>query len=138
MQTSTSMLALLTRLVEDHTEPLLAVSMFGFVFLTVLAIINAAQSRTAIRNRTIAYNSAYSRAPRSLQPTDNNAHKPNDVEDVSELLFAVERGLGASNEKRISKIRGELIRAGYLRKDAVPCYYIARITLSCLSAYLSL
>ena len=63
MQTSTSMLALLTRLVEDHTEPLLAVSMFGFVFLSVLTIINAAQSRTTIRNRTVAYNSAYARAP---------------------------------------------------------------------------
>jgi tight adherence protein C len=138
MQTPMSILALLTRLVEDHTEPLLAVSMFGFVFLSVLAIINAAQSRTTIRNRTIAYNSAYSRAPRSVQPIDANARKPHDVEDVSELLFAVERGLGASNEKRISKIRGELIRAGYFRKDAVPCYYIARITLGCLLAYLSL
>jgi tight adherence protein C len=138
MQTSTSMFALLSRFVEDNTEPLLAVSMFGFVFLTVLAIIHAVQSRATIRNRTVAYNPAYFRAPRGVHATDTDNRKPHNVEDVSELLFAVERGLGASTDKRISKIRGELIRAGYFRKDAVPCYYIARVTFGCLFAYLSL
>src|SRR6185436_21052050 len=65
MQPSTSMFAGLSRLIEDNTEPLLAVSMFGFVFLSVLAIIHAVQSRAAIRKRTVAYNPAYSR-PQSL------------------------------------------------------------------------
>ena len=129
MQTSTSMFAGLSRLIEDNTEPLLAVSMFGFVFLSVLAIIHAAQSRATIRKRTIAYNPAYFKAPQSVHPLDSDGRGPQNVEDVSELLFAVERGLGASSERRISKIRGELIRAGYFRKDAVPCFYIARVTL---------
>jgi hypothetical protein len=65
MQTLTSMFALLSKLVEDNTEPLLAVSMFGFVFLSVLTIINAAQSRVTIRKRTVAYNPANSGSPRS-------------------------------------------------------------------------
>jgi len=138
MQASTSMFASLAGLIEDNTEPLLAVSMFGFVFLSVLAIINAAQSRVTIRKRTIAYNPAYSGPARGVLPTDANSRGSHSVEDVSELLFAVERGLGASSEKRISKVRGELIRAGYFRKDAVACYYIARVTLGSLLAYLSL
>ena len=138
MQTSTSMFAGLSRLIEDNTEPLLAVSMFGFVFLSVLAIIHAAQSRATIRKRTIAYNPAYFKAPQSVHPLGSDDRGPQNVEDVSELLFAVERGLGASSERRISKIRGELIRAGYFRKDAVPCFYIARVTLGCLFAYFSL
>jgi len=132
------MFASLAGLIEDNTEPLLAVSMFGFVFLSVLAIINAAQSRVTIRKRTIAYNPAYSGPARGVLPTDANSRSSHSVEDVSELLFAVERGLGASSEKRISKVRGELIRAGYFRKDAVACYYIARVTLGSLLAYLSL
>ena len=50
----------------------------------------------------------------------------------------MDRGLGASNQGRISKIRAELIRAGYFRKDSVLCYYVARASLACLLAYLSL
>jgi tight adherence protein C len=138
MQMSMSMFALLSTLVEDNTEPLLAVSMFGFVFLSVLTIIHATQSRAAIRNRTVAYNPAYSRVPRSVPATDTGTRSPPKVEDVSELLFAVERGLGVSGDKRISKIRGDLIRAGYFRKDAVACYYIGRVTFGCLLAYVSL
>jgi len=139
MLTAISMLALLSKLIEDNTEPLLAVSMFGFVFLTVLGIIQAVQSRATIHKRTVAYNPAFARAPRAIQPgTDTDTRSPQNAEDFSELLFAAERGVGANHEKGISKIRGELIRAGYFRKDAVLCYYIARVTLACLLAYLLL
>src|SRR5215510_10755785 len=138
MQTSTSLLAGLSRFVENHTEPLLAVSMFGFVFLSVLAITRAAQSRATIRKRTVAYNPAYAGARRSVHATDADSRGPRNVEDVTELLFAVERGLGASSEQRISRVRSELIRAGYFGKDAVFYYYIARVTLACLFAYLAL
>ena len=68
MQTTTPILGPLSRLIEANTEPLLAVSMFGFVFLAVLAIIQAAQSRLAIRKRTIAFNPAYSGAPGRSHP----------------------------------------------------------------------
>src|SRR5262245_21560063 len=138
MQALTSMFALLSKLIEDNTAPLLGASMFGFVFLSVLTIIHAVQSRATIRKRTVAYNPAFSRAPRTVHSADGHARSPENVEDFSELLVAAERGLGGSTDEKISKIRGELIRAGYFRKDAVLCYYIARVMLGCLLAYLSL
>ena len=50
----------------------------------------------------------------------------------------MDRGLGASNQGRISKIRAELIRAGYFWKDSVLFSYDARASFACLLAYLSL
>ena len=139
MQTTTPILGPLSSLIEANTEPLLAVSMFGFVFLAVLTIIQVAQSRLAIRKRTIAFSPAYSGAlgGATRQVGDFGARPRHSVEEASELLFAVERGFGG-NHGRISKIRGELIRAGYFRKDSVLCYYIARATLACLVSYLCL
>jgi tight adherence protein C len=135
MQTMTPMFGSLSSLLETNTEPLLAVSMFGFVFLAVLAIIQAAQSRATIRKRTIASNPAFSGTLRATRQIDHfGTRRRHSVEEASELLFAVERGFGG-NQGRISKIRGELIRAGYFRKDAVLCYYIARATLACLMSY---
>jgi tight adherence protein C len=138
MQTTSSIVSSLLRLIEANTEPLLAASMFGFVFLAVLAIIQAAQSRASIRKRAVAFNPAFSPAPGSVRQAGSEARGRHTIEEASELLFAVERGLGANNETRISKIRAELIRAGYFRKDAVLCYYIARAVLACLLAYMAL
>jgi tight adherence protein C len=137
MEPATSIFGSLSRLIESNNEPLLAVSMFGFVFLAVLSIIQAAQSRAAIRRRAIAISPAFSKAPGGAYQSDpdNRRHY---IEEVSELLFAVDRGLGASNQGRISKIRAELIRAGYFRKDSVLYYYVARASLACLFAYLCL
>jgi tight adherence protein C len=103
-----------------------------------LGLIRAAQTRVMIRKRAVAINPAFARATGSVQPTDSSTRGRHNVEDVSELLFAVERGLGASNQERISKIRGELIRAGYFGKDAVLYYYVARATLGCFLAYVFL
>jgi tight adherence protein C len=136
MHTMTSMFGSLSRFIEVNTEPLLAVSMFGFVFLAVLAIIQAVQSRATIRKRAVAFNPTFPRAAGSTQQSD--ARSRHSIEEISELLFSVERGLGTGNQERISKIRGELIRAGFFRRDAVLCYYITRATLACLLAYLSL
>jgi tight adherence protein C len=111
--------------------------MFGFVFIAVLSLIQAAQTRAAIRKRAIAINPGFSRAQGSAYQSDPDTRR-NYIEEVSELLFAVDRGLGASNQGRISKIRAELIRAGYFRKDSVLCYYVARASLACLLAYLCL
>ena len=138
MEATPSVLSALLRLIEVNTEPLLAASMFGLVFLAVLTIIEAAQSRATIRKRAVAFNPAFSAAPSDVRQTGSGARGRHSIEEASELLFAVERGLGANSEARISKIRGELIRAGYFRKDAVLCYYIARGILACLSAYAGL
>src|SRR6516165_7677088 len=99
----TSMFGALSKLIESHTEPLFAVSMFGFVFLVALGLIRAAQTRVMIRKRAVAINPAFARATGSVQPTDSSTRGRHNVEDVSELLFAVERGLGASYQERISK-----------------------------------
>jgi tight adherence protein C len=137
MEPATSIFGSLSRLIEANNEPLLAVSMFGFVFLAVLSLIQAVQTRAAIRRRAIAINPVFSRAPANAYQSDPDTRRHN-IEEVSELLFAVDRGLGASNQGRISKIRAELIRAGYFRKDSVLCYYVARASLACLLAYVCL
>jgi tight adherence protein C len=137
MEPTTFIFGSLSRLIEANNEPLLAVSMFGFVFLAVLSIIQAAQSRAAIRRRAIAINPALPRAQGGVLQSDPDNRRHN-IEEVSELLFAVDRGLGSSNQGRISKIRAELIRAGYFRKDSVLFYYVARTSLACLFAYLCL
>ena len=138
METTPSVLSALMRFIEVDTEPLLAASMFGFVFIAVLAIIEASQSRATIRKRAVAFNPAFSAAPSNVRWTGSEARGRHSIEEASELLFAVERGLGATGEARISKVRGELIRAGYFRKDAVLCYYSARAILACLFAYVGL
>jgi tight adherence protein C len=125
-------------LIEVNTEPLLAASMFGFVFLVALAIIEASHSRATIRKRAVAFNPAFSTVLSDVRRTGSEARGRHSIEEASELLFAAERGLGASSDARISKMRGELIRAGYFRKDAVLCYYIARAILACLLAYAGL
>ena len=138
METTPSVLSALMRFIEVDSEPLLAASMFGFVFIAVLAIIEASQSRATIRKRAIAFNPAFSAAPSNVRRTGPEARGRHSMEEASELLFAVERGLGANGEARISKVRGELIRAGYFRKDAVLFYYSARAILACLLAYVGL
>jgi len=138
METTLSVLSALMRFIEVDSEPLLAASMFGFVFIAVLAIIEASQSRATIRKRAVAFNPAFSAAPSNVRRTGSEARGRHSIEEASELLFAVERGLGANGEARISKVRGELIRAGYFRKDAVLFYYSARAILACLLAYVGL
>ena len=121
MQMPMSIVALLTRLVEDqHRASSCGVDVRLRVSLRVDNHPRGTIARPQFEIVPLHTTRRTTRAPRSVQPIDANARSPHKVEDVSELLFAVERGLGASSEKRISKIRGELIRAGYFRKDAVP------------------
>jgi tight adherence protein C len=139
MQATMSYLGWLSKLAELGTEPLLVVSTFGFLFLVVLTVIEAAQSRATIRKRAIAFNPAFAGASGKATGSERRSSDQrgrHSIEEASELLFAVERGLGAGQEERISKIRGELIRAGFFRKDAVLFYYVARAALGCLFAYL--
>lgn len=122
----------LAGLIEANTVPMLIASVFGFVFLALLAIMQAAQSRQAIRRRAIAFNPAS--GPRPHTPTSAAASA---ADQATELLFAVEKGLSATSEAGVSKLRGELIRAGYFGKDAVLWYYIARLITGGLQAIAS-
>jgi tight adherence protein C len=48
----------------------------------------------------------------------------------------MEKGLSATSEKQLSRIRRDLIRAGYFAKDAVFWYSCTRIVSACIAAYL--
>ena len=123
-----------------NAVPVIATTVFGFVFFLVLIVVQAMQSRTTVRKRAIAFNPAHSKAfssgsmggrgragAKSLQSYD--------AEEASELLFAMEKGLSAGSEKRLPKIRRDMIRAGYFSKEAVLYYYLARIVSACLAGY---
>jgi tight adherence protein C len=120
--------------------PAVGAAVFGLVFFAVLVVVQAVQSRTTVRKRAIAFNPAHARTPSPRQDGDSqsgaNSLHSFDAEEASELLFAMERGLSAGSDTRLSKIRRDLIRAGYFSKEAVLYYYLARVALAVLAAYL--
>jgi tight adherence protein C len=128
--------------VDANSLPLAAASMFGFVFLSALAVLQVIQSRQAVRRRAIAFNPAAGPSigvgSYGASASGATSRRPNDVEEASELLFAVEKGLSAGGDKQISKLRRELIRAGFFGKDAALWYYLARLVLACVLALLFL
>jgi tight adherence protein C len=89
---------------------------FFAVFLILFAVMQINQRRRAIRRRAVAYNPASESA---LDPLDPNAEK----------LFAIERALSQSRRDKLSKIRAELVRAGWFDADAIANYYGARLFL---------
>src|SRR5262245_968455 len=94
------------------------------------------QSRATVRKRAIAFNPAHSKSLTGEQErgrSDARLRQSYDAEEASELLFAMEKGLSATSEKRLSKIRRDLIRAGYFSKDAVFYYYFTRIVSACFA-----
>jgi tight adherence protein C len=132
--------ALIGQLTGTHALPIMGILVFGFVFFVVLFVVQTIQSRTTVRKRAIAFNPAHSKAPSSnrdsLDRLGTRSLQSYDAEEASELLFAMEKGLSATNEKRLSKIRRDLIRAGFFSKDAVFYYYLSRVASGCLVAYL--
>jgi tight adherence protein C len=90
--------------------------MFFAVFLVLFALVQISQRRRAIRRRAVAYNPA-SESP--LDPIDPDA----------ERLFAVERALSQTRRDKFSKVRAEMVRAGWFDADAVANYYGARLFL---------
>jgi tight adherence protein C len=131
---------LIGQLTGTHALPITAILVFGFVFFVVLFVVQTIQSRTTVRKRAIAFNPAHSKTPsskrESLDRLGTRSVQSYDAEEASELLFAMEKGLSATNEKRLSKIRRDLIRAGFFSKDAVFYYYLSRVASGCLVAYL--
>jgi pilus assembly protein TadC len=131
---------LIDQLGGPNALPFIGMAVFGFVFFAVLMVVQTIQARTTVRKRAIAFNPVHTKvmpssqqgggrsSPRSLQSYD--------AEEASELLFAMEKGLSTASEKRLSKIRRDLIRAGYFSKEAVLYYYLARIVSAGLAAFL--
>ena len=87
---------------------------FFTVFLLLFAIVQVNQRRRTIRRRAVAYNPA-SESP--LDPIDPDA----------ERLFAIERALSQNRRDRLSKVRADMVRAGWFDADAVTNYYGARL-----------
>jgi tight adherence protein C len=132
--------ALIGQIVGANTLPLIGMAVFGFVFFMVLVVVQAIQSRASVRKRAVAFNPAHSpRTQSSYREGGRSSAKSlqtYDADEASELLFAMEKGLSTTSEKRLSRVRRDLIRAGYFSKDAVIHYYFARIVSACLIAYL--
>jgi len=89
---------------------------FLAVFLILFSVMQVNQRRRAIRRRATAYNPASENA---LDPLDPDAEK----------LFAIERALSQSRRDKLSKVRAEMVRAGWFDADAVANYYGARLFL---------
>jgi tight adherence protein C len=123
------------RFVEANMLPLIAACMFGFVFLTVLAVTQILHTRQAVRRRAIAFNPAYGPVAGGFE--GGGGPRLPEAEDATELLYSVEKGL-SDGDKRVSKLRRELIRAGFFRKDAVFWYYVARFGLASILALAAL
>jgi tight adherence protein C len=111
--------------VQANMLSVIVACMFGFVFLALFAIMQVAYARQAVRRRAIAFNPA---ATPGLSLT--GGFDPKRSSEVAELLFSVERGLSSAAESGVSKIRTELVRAGFFGRSAVFWYYVARFTLA--------
>jgi tight adherence protein C len=135
MQLVAGHLSTIGHFVEANMLPLIAACMFGFVFLTILAVTQILHVRQAVRRRAIAFNPAF--AGPGATSFDASSRRAPEAEDASELLHSVEKGL-PKGDKRVSKLRRELIRAGFFGKDAVFWYYVARVALACVLALTAL
>src|SRR5262245_51403601 len=134
MQLIVQQLGLVIGFVEANMVPLIAASMFGFVFLSVLALTQFVQRRQAVRRRAVAFNPAY--AGTGTTGLAGGRSRIGDGDAASELLYLVERGL-PRGDRRVSRLRQELIQAGFFRKDAVLYYYVIRLGLAFAVALLT-
>ena len=119
-----------------NAPALVATFMFGFVLLAILAATHIIQRRQAIRRRAIAFNPASSPGS-GTWGASGGARAPQD-QDAAELLYQVERGLGATKDSGLSPTRRELIRAGYFSSAAVVWLHAVQLLLACAVAILVL
>ena len=133
MELVTQQLVFVGRFVEANTVPLIAASMFGFVFLSVVALTQIVQRRQTVRRRAIAFNPAF--AGGAAAGFEGGLRVPG-ADAALELLYSVERGL-PRGDRRVSRLRQELIQAGFFRKDAALWYYLIRIALAFVLAFVA-
>ena len=114
---------------DANALPLLAATVSGLVFLIAAVAAKVAHTRNIVKRRALAFNPAHPAGSSGLR------RRNDDVEAASELLFAVEKGLAAGGEVRLSRVRRDLIRAGYFSREAQIYYYVTRVVLACAGAY---
>ncbi|MEM7776465.1 MAG: type II secretion system F family protein [Pseudomonadota bacterium] len=117
---------LLTRLSErDPREVALVLVIFLSVFLSLWLVARWIESRQAVRRRAVAYN------PSSGRLTTSNEDTTDTRQDAAyDLLYLVEKGFTDPTGDRHSKIRAELMRAGWFGRHAVTKFYAARLVLA--------
>ena len=127
-------LAGMMQFLDGNMLMLIAALTFGSVFLGALAVMQVAEGRQAVRRRAIAYNPATRPSVSVVASNGGEAarrlgqHLPADFERTAELLFSIEK-VGAK-DKGVSKIRRELVTAGFFRADAIYWYYVARLAMA--------
>ncbi len=115
---------------QVHEHYVLATMFFGLFGCIFLLINRWAEVRQRIRQRAIAF-----RPIDAIRYAENSTGTPtfgagSDVrtklEQASELLYKIERGLGDGREAKISKLRQDLVKAGYFENSATLLFYAAR------------
>jgi tight adherence protein C len=131
MQAAGQQLAGMMHVLDGNMLMVIAALTFGSVFLGALAIVQVAEGRQAVRRRAVAYNPAtQTRVVASVGEAARRLgqHLPADFERTAELLFSIEKVGG--KDGRVSKIRRELVTAGFFRADAVFWFYAARFAMA--------
>ncbi len=123
--------------VAQANEPYVQLASFFGLFGCIFLLVNRwAEVRHRIRQRAIAF-----RPVAAIRYAEEAAGTPtfgaaSDVrtklEQASELLYKIERGLGDGREATISKLRQDLVQAGYFEQRALIGFYIARFAMASL------
>ena len=101
---------------------------FAAVFLLVIGVTSYIRARAAVKRRTAATGFAGDAGGASFAPgdvEDARSLRFRDLSATSALLGDVERG-AASNESEASKLKRELLRAGFFGPNAVYWYQASR------------
>ena len=89
--------------------------------------------RERVRSRAIAFNPIEKISgsdDTSSAPFSVGADVQGKLEQASELLYKIERGLGDGKELKLSHARRELVQAGYFNSSSVFWFYFSRMLLS--------
>ena len=113
---------------------LLALAFFGFLACAFLLINRGVEIRERMRERALAFKPIHQTRKREESPDTptftTNSDVQSQLEQASELLYRIERGLGDGKDRAISRVRTELVQAGYFHSNALFWFYFSRALLA--------
>ncbi|MEM8973084.1 MAG: type II secretion system F family protein [Pseudomonadota bacterium] len=126
-------LAKILTFAQEHEAYILALAFFGALASIFLLVNRLVELRERVRSRAIAFNPI-----EKISGSDDIASAPFSIgadvqgklEQASELLYKIERGLGDGKELKLSHARRELVQAGYFNSSSVFWFYFSRMLLS--------
>ena len=124
-----------TSVMREYEPYIVALSFFGFLACVFILVNRIIEVRERVRQRAIAFNPIQQRDSESGRSTRSSSRKSDiqgQLEQASELLYKIERGLSDSKESRISTVRRELVQAGYFNNNSVFWFYFSRLFLAIL------